>query len=324
MKIGIFEIKGWEKEYLEKALEKEVDFFKTDASSGGDYEAISVFIGSELNKEVLDKFPNLKLIATRSTGFDHIDLNYCKEKGIKVANVPTYGENTVAEHAFGLLLCLSHRIYDGYDRLREKGIYSYEGLEGFDLKGKTIGIIGTGNIGKHSIRIANGFEMNVIAYDAFPKPEIEKELNFQYKSTLEELLSESDIVSLHIPYLKETHHLINKENISKMKQGSILINTSRGAIIETDAFIEALKNGHLGGAGLDVFEEEGAMKDEMGYLLKGDNKTDLKVLLENHALIDMENVIVTPHSAFNTHEAKERILNTTIQNLKGESRNLVK
>lgn len=317
MKIGIFEIKGWEKEYLEKALlGQETEFFENEIGQEGDYEIISVFVGSSLNKDVLIRFPNLKLIATRSTGFDHIDLDYCKEKGIQVANVPTYGENTVAEHVFALLLTLSHHIYEAYDRLREEGVYSFEGLEGFDLKGKTMGVIGTGNIGRHAIKIAKGFEMKVIAFNKEPKPELAAELGFEYKNTLDELLSESDIVSLHVPYLPETHHLINKDNILKMKKGAILINTSRGGIVETDALVKALKSGHLGGAGLDVFEEEGAIKDEMGYLLKGEEKTDLKVLLENHLLIDMPNVIVTPHSAFNTREAKERILNTTVKNIK--------
>jgi D-lactate dehydrogenase len=306
MKVGVFEIKGWEKEYLEKAFPEETEFFETEAKAENlaenkDYETISVFVGSLLD----------------------IDLDYCKERGIQVANVPTYGENTVAEHVFALLLTLSHKIYEAYDRLREKGVYSYEGLEGFDLKGKTMGVVGTGNIGRHTIKIANGFEMKVIAYDSFPKKELESELNIEYKNSLEELLAEADVVTLHVPYLPETHHLINKDNILKMKKGVILINTARGAVVETDALVKALRSGHLGGAGLDVFEEEGAIKDEMGYLLQGEEKTDLKVLLENHILIDMNNVIVTPHSAFNTREAKERILNTTIENLKGEGKNLV-
>jgi len=334
MKIGVFEIKGWERDYLERALAgQEAEFFETEAgeenlAENKDYEAISVFVGSLLTKEILDKFSNLKMIATRSTGFDHIDLNYCKERGIQVANVPTYGENTVAEHVFALLLTLSHRIYEAYDRLREKGVYSYEGLEGFDLKGKTIGVVGTGNIGKHTIKIAKGFEMKVIAYNKNPKLELASELGFEYKNSLDELLAESDVVSLHVPYAPETHHLINKDNILKMKKGAILINTARGGVVETDALVKALRSGHLGGAGLDVFEEEGAIKDEMGYLLKGEEKTDLKVLLENHILIDMNNVIVTPHSAFNTREAKERILNITAKNIKtfsdlGKTENLV-
>ncbi|PIR04884.1 MAG: hydroxyacid dehydrogenase [Candidatus Liptonbacteria bacterium CG11_big_fil_rev_8_21_14_0_20_35_14] len=335
MKIGIWRIKGWEKDYLESALKgHEVSFFEGDLNkdtipSDTSFEIISVFVGSLLDSEVINALSNLKLITTRSTGFDHIDLETAHKKNIQVAYVPTYGENTVAEHAFALLLCLAHRIYEGYDRLREKGVYSFEGLEGFDLKDKTIGIIGTGHIGQYAIKIANGFSMKVIAFDAFPKKDLNNELNFEYKNILDELLSESDVVSLHVPYIKETHHMINKNNILKMKKGSVLINTARGALVETEALVSALEGGHLAGAGLDVFEEEDVAKDELGYLLSGSDKSDLKVVLENHKLIDMNNVIVTPHSAFNTKEAKTRILNTTLENInsfieKGEAENLVK
>ena len=335
MKIGIWRIKGWEKEYLETALkDHEVTFFEGDLNKetipeDTSFEVISVFVGSDVSSEVINAFPNLKLIATRSTGFDHIDLEVANTKGIQVASVPTYGENTVAEHAFALLLSLSHRIYEGYDRLREEGVYSFEGLEGFDLKDKVMGIVGTGHIGQYTIKIANGFSMKVIAYDAFPKEGMDKELGFEYKKTLEELLAESDVVSLHLPYMKETHHIINKDNILKMKKGSVLINTARGPLVETDALVGALESGHLAGAGLDVFEEEDVAKDELGYLLSGSDKSDLKVVLENHKLIDMDNVIVTPHSAFNTKEAKTRILDTTLENINsfvdsGEAKNLVR
>lgn len=321
MKIGVWQIGGWEAEYLkEKLAGQEVEIFsgklaREELPERRDFEAVCVFVGSAVSKEVIDAFSSLKLITTRSTGYDHIDLAAAGRRGIQVGYVPTYGENTVAEHAFGLLLTLAHRIYEGYDRLREKGQYSFEGLEGFDLKGRVMGVVGTGHIGAHSIRIAKGFEMKVIAYDAHPKAEMASEMGFEYKGSLEELLAEADVVSLHVPYLPETHHLINKDNIYKMKKGAVLINTSRGAVVETDALVKALQEGHLGGAGLDVLEEEGVMADEMGYLLSGDEKTDLKVVIENHILIDMPNVIVTPHSAFNTREAKERILNTTAENI---------
>ncbi len=314
-------MEGWEAEYFTKALAgQEVEIFSGKLSAEElpekrDFEAICVFVGLPVSVEVIDAFPKLKLITTRSTGYDHIDLKAAGAKGIQVGYVPSYGENTVAEHTFGLLLTLSHHIYEGYDRLREKGEYSFEGLEGFDLKGRTIGVVGTGRIGVHSIRIAKGFEMKVIAYDAYPKAGLDKEIGFEYKKSLEELLAEADVVTLHVPYMSETHHLINKDNIGKFKKGAVLINTSRGAVVETDALVRALKEGHLGGAGLDVMEEEGVMADEMGYLLSGSEKTDLKVVLENHALIDMPNVIVTPHSAFNTREAKERILKTTVENI---------
>lgn len=322
MKIGFFEIKDdFYKNYLTAHLSNHELFFSDQEINASnlpdqkDFDILGIFVGSQINEAVLANFPNLKLIITLSTGFDHINLAACATRNIKVANVPTYGENTVAEHAFGLLLTLSHHLYEGYDRLRTKGQYSFAGLEGFDLLNKTIGVIGTGNIGRHSIKIANGFGMKVIAFDAFPKPQLAKELNFTYTKTLEKLLSTADIITIHVPYLPATHHLINKDNINQIKKGSILINTARGAIVETDALVKALREGILSGAGLDVLEEEGVMKDELGYLLSGDTKSDLKVVLENHELIDMDNVIVTPHSAFNTHEAKERILTQTVTNI---------
>lgn len=334
MKIGIWQTEGWEEEYLkEKLAGHEVVTFagelnKESLPEDKSFEAVCTFVGSEVSKGVIEALPNLKLIATRSTGYDHIDLEAAKAKGVQVANVPTYGENTVAEFAFALLLTLSRKIYQGYDRLREEGVYSFDGLMGFDLKGRTMGVVGTGNIGKHMIRMARGFEMRVIAYDAFPKAGLDKELGFEYKATLEELLSEADVVSLHVPYLPATHHIINKDNIGKFKKGAILINTARGALVETDALVRALKEGKLGGAGLDVLEEEGVMKDELGYLMSGDDKSDLKVVLENHELIDMDNVIVEPHNAFNTREARTRILDTTVENIesfgkKGAAANLV-
>jgi D-lactate dehydrogenase len=281
-----------------------------------DFTIISVFVDSLVDKATLDHFPNLKLIATRSTGYDHIDLAECAKRSIVVVNVPTYGENTVAEHAFGLLLALSKRIYEGYNQLRMQGDFDPSKLLGFDLYGKTLGVVGTGNIGKHAIKIGNGFSMKVICYDAFPKKELQSLLGFEYRDTLEQLLEESDVVTLHLPYMKATHHLINSENILHMKQGAVLINTSRGQIVETEALVRALGSGHLYGAGLDVVEEEGVMKNELGLLIENQEKEhNIKTVLSNHILIDMPNVIMTPHSAFNTREALQRIMDTTAQNI---------
>ncbi|MEE8131611.1 MAG: NAD(P)-dependent oxidoreductase [Candidatus Paceibacterota bacterium] len=322
MSIAFFEIENWEKDYLKNALpEQEILFSenklnKDNLPAEKDADIISVFVGSKIDKEVIDNFPNLKLITTRSTGFDHIDLKTTKEKNIKTAYVPGYGDNTVAEMAFGLILTLSRKIYEAYDRIRETGSFSLEGLRGFDLKGKTIGIIGTGRIGKYMIKIAKGFDMNVIAFDAYPNKQLSKEMDFQYVD-LDKLLGQSDIISLHIPYLKSTHHLINSGNINKIKKGAILINTSRGAVVETAALVKGLNERILSGAGLDVLEEEGATQDEKSFLLYGHPKEhDLKTILANHVLIDMPNVIITPHNAFNTQEALQRILNTDIENIK--------
>lgn len=179
---------------------------------------LCVFIETPIGKAELDRFPGLKLIATRSTGFDHIDLAETKARGIAVANVPFYGENTVAEFAFSLLLALSRRIVDADERVREAGTFSPVGLRGFDLAGKTLGVVGTGHIGAHVIRMAKGFGMKVIGFDAFPNAELSRTLDFSYVS-LPELLATSDIVTLHVPYNEHTHHLINSQNLPQIKKG---------------------------------------------------------------------------------------------------------
>jgi D-lactate dehydrogenase len=322
-KIAIFDAKDWEADYLKNALVKAG--FECDVYENGinqlppktDYNAISVFIGHPVDKKVIDYFPNLKLITTRSTGFDHIDLAYARSKNIGLGYVPYYGENTVAEFAMGLILTLSRKLYWSIDRIKREDKFSFEGLMGVDLKGKTLGVIGAGHIGQHVIKMAKGFEMNVLAFDRFPKPEIAKELGFEYKS-MDEVLGQSDFITLHLFYAPETHHIINKETIKKIKKGAYLINTARGPLIETEALVMALEDGTLAGVGLDVLEEEDILKDEMGYWLKFEKTaepTNMENVLYDHALMDMPNVIVTPHNAFNSKEAITRILDTDIANI---------
>jgi len=308
MKIGFFEIEDWEIDYLKNQLTSAELFFTKEKLNKDN-------LPQERNFDI-NAFPNLKLIATRSTGFDHIDLKAAKEKNIPIAYVPGYGDNTVAEFAFGLILNLSRKIYTGFDQIRETGSFSLEGLRGFDLNNKTIGIIGTGRIGRYMVKIAKGFGMKVIAFDVKPDENFAKEMSFQYLS-LDDVLVQSDIISLHVPYMKETHHLINSQNISKIKKGALLINTSRGAVVETESLIRGLNEKILGGVGLDVLEEEGAIQDEKTLILYGrPEEHDLKTLIQNHVLIDMPNVIITPHNAFNTQEALQRILDTDLENIK--------
>lgn len=326
MKIAFFSLRESFQDYIKKTKPfgrgHKIYFFESPLDidhlpDKTDFDVISVFVDSRVDVAVLNKFSKLKFISTRSTGVDHIDAVVCKKRGIKIANVPVYGENTVAEHAFGLLLALSKRIFDGYHQLRENTDFNPRALEGFDLKGKTLGVVGTGNIGQYAIKIGNGFSMRVIGYDKFPKLELEKKMGFEYVKTLSELLKKSDVITLHVPLLKTTRHLISNKNIMKMKKGAVLINTSRGEVVETEALLKALENKHLAGAGLDVIEGEGEIKDDLEYLIsdKANNK-GIKTILANHILIDMPNVIMTPHSAFNTKEALQRILNTTIENIK--------
>jgi len=322
-KIIFLEATDWEKEIFQKYPDflKKVDFSSEkltleNVKKFKDYEVISTFISSQLSAETLKQLENLKFIATRSTGFDHIDLDYCKEKEILVSNVPAYGSHTVAEYTFALLLCLIRKVYNSYHRIRESGSFSLEGLRGEELFGKTIGIIGTGRIGTEVIKIAKGFSMNVIAYDKYPKEELTEQLGFKYVS-FEELLSQSDIITLHVPYNKETHHLLNKDNLLKTKKGVYIINTARGGIIETQALYQVLKKGQIAGAALDVLEEEGDLKEEQRMLLEEENipPEKLKTLLANHIFIDLDNVIITSHNAFNTKEALQNIVITAMENI---------
>ncbi len=275
-------------------------------------EILAVFIDSPVTKKTLNQFPRLKLIVTMSTGFDHIDLKACKKRGVKVTNVPSYGENTVAEHTMALILGLTRKLFSSVKRVKE-GVYDFHGLRGVDLKDKTLGIIGTGRIGQHVIRMAKAFEMKVIAYDKFPNKKAAKELGFKY-ATLDKLLSYSDIVTLHTPLTPKTRHFINKKTISKMKPGSYLINTARGGLIEPGALVHALQNNHLAGAGLDVLEDESLIQNEEKLI--GGTSYQIKTSLMNNIIIDHPNTIVTPHNAFNSNESIARIIDTTINNIK--------
>ncbi len=333
MKIVYFYNEDWEEDYVKERLpDHTINFLNgitTEHSNFRDEQAeiLSVFVNSPVGKIELDRFPNLKHIVARSTGYDHIDCAEAAVRGITISNVPAYGENTVAEFAMALLLTVSRKIYPSIKKVQDEGLFSQVGLRGFDLKGKTIGILGTGRIGVHMIRIAKGFDMNVIAFDAFPKESLAQELGFTYVS-FEKLLIQSDIVSMHLPYMKETHHILNVDNIGKMKKGSIIINTARGGLIETEALVKGLREGILDGVGLDVLEEEGFIEDETRLLFGAHpSEGSLKTTLANHYLIDHPSAIITPHNAFNTVEAIHRILDTVTENIKafssGEEKNII-
>ncbi len=317
MKIVFFEMNGDEEEFIKKHVRDEIITTKEKLSLSNvdkykDADIISIFIYSKAKKNVLEHFTHLKAILTRSTGTDHIDTEYCRNKGIIVKNVPQYGENTVAEFAFGLLLSISRRIYETVSETKE-GVFELH--RGFDLKGKTIGIIGTGSIGRQAIRIANGFQMKVIAYDKFPKKALEKELNFKYVN-LNDLIKESDIISLHIPLLKETKGIINMSRVKKMKKGVIIINTARGGLIQGDALLYGLENKIISYAGLDVLESEHKIMQLMKLEQIEDlSKEELQTLIKDYNILKHPRVIFTPHNAFNTLEANQRILLKTIENL---------
>jgi D-lactate dehydrogenase len=276
-------------------------------------EVLSVFIHSTVDKNMLDQLPNLRFIATRSTGYDHIDIDECNRRGIPVANVPRYGENTVAEHTFGLMLALSRKISKAYQRTIASD-FSLEGLEGFDLKDKTLGVVGAGSIGLHVIRIAKGFGMRVIAFDVQENHLIAEVLGFEYVP-LDTLFTNADIITLHAPYNAKTHHMINAHTIGEMKRGVLLINTARGGLIDTEALIDGLDQGIIAGAGLDVIEGEELIEEEERVVRAPEAGDQLRMLIRQHILLRRPEVIITPHIAFYSKEAHMRILNTTIENI---------
>jgi len=240
-------------------------------------DVISCFITTKFPVEILAQLPKLKLLCTRSVGYDHIDINYCNEKGITVANVPDYGSHVIAEHVFALLLGTMRHITEGHRRVKE-GRFDYHGLRGLALQGKTLGIVGTGKIGRKVAKIAHGFGMKIIAYDVFQVLELTQEFGLRYVE-LPELMAQSDIITLHAPSLPTTMHMINKESIAQMKNGVILINTARGSLIDSSALLEALDTGKIRVALLDVLENEANVQ------------TDSR-------LVHHPSVVTTPHIAF--------------------------
>ena len=278
-------------------------------------EVIAVFVTSTVTREMIEAMPKLKLIACRSTGFNNIDFEAVQEREITVTNVPTYGEDTVAEYAFGMLLSLMRKLPDVTEAENEQ--FTQEQLNGHDLSGKTFGVIGTGHIGQKSLKIAKGFSMNTIAFDAYPNEELADKIGFKYVE-LDELIRTADIISLHVPYLRATHHIINEERIKAMKPGAVLVNTARGELVDTEALVEALDSGHLGGAAIDVVEGESLLSHhEETALLRSHalEENTLRHSVEISVLKKMPNVFISPHNAFNTVEAIERINNTTAQNI---------
>jgi len=326
MKIAFFEVSKDLENYFRAGLaDFELEFFEEKLSvenvdKAQDAEIVSVFVGSAVSKEVVDALPNLKLLVTRSTGFDHLDKEALLAKGITITNVPAYGPHTVAEFAFGLILNLSRKIAFANKYVRNSPDFNFfADMRGFDLFGKTLGVIGTGRIGKNAVKIAKGFGMEVVAFDPYPDNNFAEENGFVYTS-LEELLQQSDIITLHAPYTKENHHLLNKENMPLMKKGAYIINTARGDLIDTEALLEGLKSGAIAGAGLDVIEGE---RD-----LKSGTNSESKPVQDARELIAMENVIITPHIAFYSQEAEGEIIKTTIEDIhafaSGSPINLVK
>jgi len=311
IRIAFFDTRSYDRETFGKYISDdiEISFFEGKLNIKTievvrNHDAVCVFVNDEVNEEVINKLYEygVRIVALRCAGYNNVDLKAAFKK-VHVVHVPAYSPYAVAEHAMALLLTSIRRIHKAYNRTREFN-FSLDGLTGFNLEGKTVGVVGTGKIGRIFIDICKGFKMNVIAYDKYP---IEgSDINYV---SLDELFEKSDIISLHCPFTEETKHMINAESIKKMKKGVVIINTSRGALIDTEALLNGLKERKVGAACLDVYEEEEDVffTDRSGHILDDD-------LLAR--LISMPNVIVTSHQAFLTREALENIAQTTIENLK--------
>jgi len=323
MRIAVFSTKPYDRTYLERAnasREHEIVFFEPRLTRGtvalaSGFEAVCAFVNDDVSAEVQATLAQngTRLIALRSAGFNNVDLESAKRLGLSVVRVPAYSPHAVAEHTVALMLGLNRKIHRAYNRVRE-GNFSLGGLIGFDMVGRTAGVIGTGKIGEVVCRILTGFGCNVLAYD--PKPNAECEPMGVRYVPLDELYAQADIVTLHMPLSKETHHLIDADAIERMKRGVMLVNTSRGGLLDTPAVIEGLKSGKIGSLGLDVYEGEAELffEDHSGHTLHDDVFA---------RLLTFPNVLVTGHQAFLTEEALTQIAETTLASVdqfaRGES-----
>lgn len=316
MEVAVFGTKSYDRQFLQAAAEGtdiqwsfiEPRLTETTAPLASPFEAICCFVNDEISSGVLKELANgnTKLIAMRCAGYNNIDLTKAQELGIRVARVPAYSPYAVAEHAVGLILTLNRKYHKAYNRVRE-GDFSLGGLLGFDLHGKTVGVIGTGKIGQIFAQIMHGFGCKLLAYDVHEAEDCLK-LGVKYES-LEKVLAQSDIISLHCPLLPATKHLIDEDAIAKLKPGAMIINTSRGGLINTIAAINGLKSGQIGSLGIDVYEEEA----ELFFEDKSESVIQDDVFAR---LVTFPNVLVTGHQGFFTQNALEAIANVTVQNLK--------
>ena len=316
IRTAVFDTKPYDREYLSKARGSgevewrfhEFRLSKETASTSAGARAVCLFVNDCADRETLALLKNtgVEMVALRCAGFNNVDLAAAKALGIPVVRVPSYSPHAVAEHAVALCLTLNRKIHRAYNRVREHN-FSLTGLIGFDLAGKTVGVIGTGKIGKIAAQIFRGFDMRALAYDPYPAADWAKERGVEYVD-LETLLKESDVVTLHLPLSAQTNHLLNAERLAMMKHGAMLINTSRGKLIDTPELVEDLLRGHLGGVALDVYEEEEGIffEDHSEHLLQDDTLA---------RLLSFPNVLITSHQAFLTREALLEIARVTAENL---------
>ena len=314
--LAVFDAKPYDRDYLTRAsgadkLDWRFQPFRLDAETvlaAAGARAVCVFVNDVLNREALERLAgsDVRLVTLRCAGFNNVDLEAAKELGVAVTRVPSYSPHAVAEHTIALILALNRKIHRAYNRVREMN-FSLSGLVGFDLFGKTAGVLGTGKIGRIVAEILRGFGMRVLAFDVFPNQEWAAQHGIEYLEP-RTVARESDLITLHTPLTPETDHIVNKETLALTKPGVMLINVSRGRLIDTTALIEALKSGHLGGVALDVYEEEEGIffEDLSGEVLHDD---------ELARLLTFPNVLVTAHQAFLTREALSEIARITVENV---------
>ena len=331
MQIAIFENESWARaawQRLEGSHAVTVSEELLTGANVDDHGAAEVVVTdlSQLGPELLGRLGALKLIAARATGVDKVDLEYCRAHGIWVCNVPGYAEFAVAEHVFALLLAVSRRLVPAVDRTR-RCRFDFDGLQGFDLHGKTLAVVGTGIIGRRVVEIARGFGMRVLAVDVFPNEQWAAEKSIDYVP-LEAALGVADVVTLHVPALKDTYHMLAEPQFEMMKKGVVIINAARGELIDARALVSALASGRVVAAGLDVIEGEQAFRcetEDPAGLFEDPVQTGTQ--LANHILLRLPNVVVTPHCAFFTREASRRVLAETAANIdafaSGEPRNVI-
>ena len=315
--VTVYDTKPYDRDYLTTAAGVEqmnlrFHDFRLEADTAFSAEgttAVCVFVNDDVRRSTLESLvrQGVRMVALRCAGFNNVDLEAAKELGVAVTRVPSYSPHDVAEHTIALILTLNRKTHRAFNRVRELN-FSLNGLVGFDLHGKTVGIIGTGKIGRIAAQILKGFGMRVLAFDPFPTPEWAVQYGVEYVET-EMIFKESDIVSLHAPLTPETDHIIRTESIALMKPGVMVVNVSRGRLVHTTALIEGLKSGHIGGVALDVYEEEEGVffEDLSGAVLHDD---------ELARLLSFHNVLITSHQAFLTEEALREISRVTVENLR--------
>ncbi|MCA9405739.1 MAG: 2-hydroxyacid dehydrogenase [Candidatus Omnitrophica bacterium] len=314
MKVAVFNTKAYDKQYLSEAAQNhshEVIFFeaplnKNTCKLASGFDVVCAFVNDHLDKDVLTLLSKegVRLLALRCAGFNNVDVKTAESLGITIARVPAYSPHGVAEHAVAIMLALNRQIYRAHNRIRE-GNFSLEGLLGFQMHGKTAGIIGTGKIGVLTAKILSGFGLHILAYDPYVNPELKGIAEYV---PLNKLYADSDIISLHLPLTPDTYHIINAQSVQQMKKGVMIVNTSRGGLIDTQSVIEGLKSGIIGYLGLDVYEEEDGLffEDLSGHVIQDDTFA---------RLLTFPNVVITGHQAFFTKTALSNIAETTLKNI---------